>query len=76
MSLISCDHCKGRASWTVIDGLVHYYCRGQCDGFAQLDVLEPNKHRSVGKPTLAAEGNFPHVSEYEEREERDGGLPF
>lgn len=39
----TCEHCGGSANWTVIGGIVHYYCQAECDGFRQieLDLRDP-----------------------------------
>ena len=37
--LWKCDDCGGPAVWTFIDGVVHYHCERQCDGFMQMELL-------------------------------------
>ena len=37
-----CDHCRGPAKWTFIDGHVYYHCEQQCDGFMQAELFIPD----------------------------------
>jgi len=34
----TCGDCGGSANWTIIHGVMHYFCIEQCDGFRQLDL--------------------------------------
>jgi len=34
-----CDDCGGPAVWTFIEGVAHYHCERQCDGFMQVELF-------------------------------------
>lgn len=34
----TCQDCGGSAHWTIIAGLMHYYCQAECDGFMQTEL--------------------------------------
>jgi len=34
----TCEHCGGSANWTMINGVMHYFCVEQCAGFRQLEL--------------------------------------
>ena len=68
-SLTTCDECGGPANWTMFDGVPWYSCKLRCDGFMQLELLPED----VVQPTYREVGNFPHGSEYAEREGRESG---
>ncbi len=56
LALWKCDHCGGPATWTFIDEHPHYHYERQCDGFMQVDFLDPHRYvDSVGSVSALAE---------------------
>ncbi len=69
--LWQCDDCRGPAKWTFIDGVAHYHCERQCDGFMQMELFGMSGVDDVTRGGDALDAGRP-VSSINEAE----GLPF
>ena len=66
-----CDDCGGAAVWTFIDGVVHYHCEHQCEGFMQRELFETSGVVGSTRGGDALDAGRP-TSDIDEPE----GLPF
>lgn len=62
----SCEDCGGSASWTIIEGVMYYFCVEQCAGFMQIEMNLAD--------AWAPQGAVPDQRGSSRKESQSGGL--